>query len=366
MLVWNLQGQELQYIDSGLLMNNVDIRYNFPLQGTYSTGEAHTSVALVIVGAENSGALQVYKVNPSTRKLENVSSIKLSTSAPYGGCMYHSPVSNKYYYFVNWKSGVWQQIELASQGNTVTGTSVRTADAGGQTEGCVADDINKYYYIGEEAVGVWRYGAEPGDGATRVKVSGSEQTADTEGMSIYYKSDGTGYLIVSSQGDSSYSVYNRIPPSATVPNALIGRFKVDANGGVDAASSTDGLDVTNFGLGGSFAQGLLVVHDASNTGASTSNHKFVPFQNVATALGLSLDTTWDPRKIGAPNGGGGGGGGTTPTVAPTVINPTYIVNATNPPATPTSGANPTVPAGTNCAKKILVMRTVKQTLKVDL
>ena len=39
-------------------------------------------------------------------------------------------------------------------------------------------------------------------------------TADVEGLSIYYASGGAGYLLASSQGDSTYSVYERQPPHA--------------------------------------------------------------------------------------------------------------------------------------------------------
>src|SRR3989344_4485952 len=83
MMVWNLDGTEIQYIDGTRLLNNVDLRYNFPLQGTFSDGTAHTSVALVGVGYENGNSIAFYKVNPNTRKLENAGEQVLSTSAPY-------------------------------------------------------------------------------------------------------------------------------------------------------------------------------------------------------------------------------------------------------------------------------------------
>ena len=204
LMVWNLAGAELQYIEGSILMNNLDLRYNFPLGAQ--------SVALMGVVNENQARLNFYKVNPSTRLLEAAGYIALSKSAPYGGCLYHSPVSGKYYFFVCWKDGVWQQWELNGSSGSVTGTMVRTADAGGQCEGCVADDVLGKFYIGEEAAGVWKYGAEPGDGSTRVQVDntgGGHLTADVEGLTIYYKSDGTGYLVVSCQGNNTMAVYTQ-------------------------------------------------------------------------------------------------------------------------------------------------------------
>jgi hypothetical protein len=84
-------------------------------------------------------------------------------------------------------------------------------------------------------------------------------------------------------------------------NVYLGSFQVDANGGIDEVSGSDGIDITNFPLGSAFPNGLVVVHDDSNAGASASNHKFVQWESVANALSLRVDTSWDPRQIGADN-----------------------------------------------------------------
>jgi hypothetical protein len=52
------------------------------------------------------------------------------------------------------------------------------------------------------------------------------------------------------------------------------------------------LDVTNFPLGAGFPHGVLVTHDAAPT---PSRHVLTPFDRVATALNLTMDSTWDPR-----------------------------------------------------------------------
>jgi 3-phytase len=296
LIVWGLDGKQLQYVN-GTLYNNIDLRYNFPLSGSFSDGTSHTHVALVGVGDEGNGEIDFFKVNPAARRLEPAGSVRTQSLIPYGSCMYHSPVSGKYYYFVNAKSGVVQQFDLSSASGTVTGQMVRTFDVGTQTEGCVADDELGYLYIGEELVGVWKYGAEPGGGATRTQVDAAgagRLVADVEGVTIYYNSDRTGYLIVSSQGNSTFAVYTR-----EGSNSYLGSFEVGANGSIDAVSGSDGLDVTNFPLGSGFPSGLLVVHDNANSGAAASNHKFVRWESVANALNLRVDTSRDPRRIGA-------------------------------------------------------------------
>ena len=153
----------------------------------------------------------------------------------------------------------------------------------------LADDVSADLYVGEEKLGIWRYGAEPGDGDARRLVdrvgSGTGLVADVEGLGLYSRSDGGGYLIAAGQSsgaDTRFAVYDR-----SGNNAWRGTFRVR---GTD---STDGLDVTNVALGPRFPHGLLVVHDAR---PAPSRHRLVPFERVARPLGLVLDTTWDPRR----------------------------------------------------------------------
>jgi 3-phytase len=306
MLVWDLSGAEIQFIDGEKYMNNVDLRYNFPLTGTFSTGQAHTQVALVGVTNETAAGITFYKVNPYSSppgKLEHAngtlsaSTLPLGKALVYGGCMYYSQPTRRYYFFANWKDGTVKQMELTG-GPSVSGTVVRTFDVGSQVEGCVADDVHQSFYIGEEDVGIWKYGAEPTAPTSRVQVdrvgSATGLKADVEGLTLYYRSDGGGYLIASGQStglDVRNVVYER-----TGSNAWVGTFRVKD------ADETDGLDVTNFALGPGFPHGVLVAHDASPT---PSRHLLTPFDRVAAALKLTMDSTWDPRC--SPYGTCGGG-----------------------------------------------------------
>lgn len=315
LLVWNLEGVEMQFIDGDKYMNNLDLRYEFPLTGTFSTGHAHTRVALVAVTNETDSGVTVYKVNPHSSpagRLEHANGTLAASTLPlaqplvYGGCLYYSQPTGKYYFFANWKDGTVTQLELAG-GSSVTGQTVRTFDVGGQVEGCVADDVLQSLYVGEEEVGIWKYGAEPATGSSREQVdsvgSPSGLKADVEGLSLYYRNNGSGYLIVSGQSDGQdvrYVVYER-----GGKNQWLGTFRVQ---GVDA---TDGLDVTNFPLGAGFPHGVFVTHDASPT---PSRQVLTPFDRAATALNLTTDSTWDPRC--SPYGTCGGGSAAATPAAP--------------------------------------------------
>jgi 3-phytase len=288
LLVYDLDGNEIQRVSSGK-MNNVDLRYNFQIGGS--------ARALVVATNRTDDTLEAYTVNPSTRLLEPAGSIAAGITV-YGLCMYRSPATNDTYVFVNSQSGDVEQWKIVDGGaGTVTGTRVRTLDLGRIVEGCVADDELARFYIADEARGIWRYGAEPGDGATAVLVDATgadgHLAADVEGLAIYYGSGGTGYLIASSQGEDAYAVYGR-----QGDNAYVGTFRI-VDGAIDGTSDTDGIDVTNFNLGPAFPEGLFVAQDGSNAGAN-QNFKLVPWPSVARAFtpSLAIDTGFDPRDVG--------------------------------------------------------------------
>ena len=114
-----------------------------------------------------------------------------------------------------------------------------------------------------------------------------------EGVSIYYGPNGSGYLIVSNQGADNFVVYER-----QGDNKFLGHFHVvaDEKTGIDGASETDGLDVTSANLGPAFPNGALVVQDGRNISpVERQNFKIVPWERVATAMGLTVSNGYDPR-----------------------------------------------------------------------
>lgn len=282
--VYNLAGQQVQSV-SASQVNNVDLRYNFELSGE--------PVAIVAGSNRSNNSIVLYTM--SAGGLQNVAARTISTGMDIYGCaMYVSPVTGKYYVFVSSESGQVQQWELFDNGaGKVDATRVRTITVGSQAEGIVADDVLGHLYIGEESSGIWKYSAEPGDSTSRTRVdttgSGGHLDADVEGLAIYYASDGTGYLIASSQGNNEFAVYRR-----EGNNEYINSFRLVSGNGIDAVSDTDGIDVTNFALGPQFPNGMFIAQD------NNDNFKFVKWEAIDAAFGgiLTSDTSWDPRKVG--------------------------------------------------------------------
>lgn len=294
LLAFDLAGRQVQELRDGE-MNNVDIRYGFPL------GDAH--VALVTASDRTDDSIAIYAVD-ARGVLKNVAATAAHTLQAYGACMYRSPRTGDYYYFVNAKSGAMEQWLLRDDGHgrVAARRMERILRLGSQPEGCVADDELGRVYLGEEGKGIWRFDAEPDGSAEGTLVARAEGddahlVPDVEGLTIYHAADGAGYLIASSQGDSTYAVFRR-----EGDNDYVGRFAIVDGPKIDGTQDSDGIDVVNLPLGDEFPDGLFVSHDGSNTGPGGKvNVKLVPWGVIAKACGLTVDTQgWDPRHVPPP------------------------------------------------------------------
>jgi 3-phytase len=114
-------------------------------------------------------------------------------------------------------------------------------------------------------------------------VDGVQLTADVEGMDIFTVGQ-AGYLIVSSQGNSTYALFDRMPPHAYIDSFTLAD---DATLGIDGTSDTDGLAASSQIRTQRFPEGLVVVQDGTNTmPAGAQNFKLVSWQDIAETLGL--------------------------------------------------------------------------------
>jgi 3-phytase len=161
---------------------------------------------------------------------------------------------------------------------------VRTFKVQSQVEGCVVDDILGYFYLSEEAVGIWKFNAEPNggeEGHLIDTVANGLLTPDIEGLTIYYANKTEGYLLVSNQGSSNFIVYDRAGNSALR---------------IDKVEDTDGIDVVNLSLNSAFPHGLFVTQDGDNTDPEENqNFKLVPWEQIADALELKKDSFYIPQ-----------------------------------------------------------------------
>lgn len=277
LVVYDLRGRQVQYLARGRL-NNVDVRQGVVL--------GHRPHDFAVATNRTTKSLDVFELN-SDGRVRWLAAQQLAFKEPYGVCLHHDG-AGRLYAFVNDKSGAFQQWRIAAlDDGAIALELVREFAVDSQPEGCVADDARGVLYVGEEERGVWTLPtaptAEP-DLRLVAKV-GDALTADVEGLAIYRREAGDrGYLVVSSQGDDSYAVFD-----LAGAHAHRGSFRIADNPttGVDGTEDTDGIAVTSVALGATFAEGLLVSQDGSNTAPrSNQNFKLVSWSKVRAALNL--------------------------------------------------------------------------------
>lgn len=277
--VYDLFGRELQFVPHGE-MNNVDLRDDFPL--------GNERVTLVTAGNQSDSTLAIYRLEAHTRKLESVAARAIKTCPPYGSCMYRSPLTGKFYYFVNSRVGEIEQWELYDNGlGKVDAMKVRAFHIGMRPEGCVADDELAFFYLGVEEEGIRKYGAEPEAGEHFVRIDstrgGGHVRRQVEGLAIYYSTEHTGYLLASSQGNNAFVIYRR-----EGNNDYVATFKIAANDSIDEVTHTDGIDVASHNFGEKYPLGFFVAQDDTNE-ADNQNFKIVSWHQIQNALATGVN-----------------------------------------------------------------------------
>ena len=307
LVVYNLDGEEIQRIrPEDSRYNNVDIVYDFQL--------GNNKVDLAVVSDRAKDTLVVYGIDKNTGELTDITAPSLSAESAsifgiddgsrtaYGLATYNSVIDGKSYVFTTQLNGnKIAQLELVDDGaGGVDAKVVRTLDVPRNaitSEGLVIDRERGILYAAQEDYGIYKFSAEVNGSTTPTVVDtvngGSGQLQDDiEGLTMYYGRDGKGYLIASSQGDSTYAVYDR-----EGNNDYLGSFVIGDGNGIDGTQNTDGLDIISSDLGGLFPEGVLVAQDGSNDNGTT-NLKFIDLRELASSTDFfNLDTNqFDPRN----------------------------------------------------------------------
>ncbi len=280
--VRDFSGKECQHINFNTALNNIDTRTGFNLGGQ--------QIDIVAANLRDIGKLAVLKINPNHNCNNDVLTVLAGPSSSgnsiqgdsYGFTLYKRLSDGKMYVFEKPKSStpIKQYLVDGNSGSIVV-TAVRTINdvAIGVAEGAVADDELGLVYFAEETKGIHKYNADP-DSSVKTRLSffasGDGTASDREGLSMYKCNDGTGYLILSSQGNSQFKVYERQGNNVFKKTFL-----------ASGSSGTDGQDSISSTAPG-FPNGFLVIHDGGN------NYNVFDWADVAQS----------DLKI-CPNGGSG-------------------------------------------------------------
>jgi len=277
LLVYDLEGRQTQFLPSGRL-NNVDVRQDLRFGGE--------RFDLALATQRDEQSMVLYTIDAGG-ELAEAARLPTGLGDIYGTCLYRTQEGGLDA-FVNDKDGRYEHWQITRAGGKFGARLARQFKVATQPEGCVADDRSGLLFVGEEDKALWVTSAKADQPATLKMVMpvGEWLHDDIEGMGIYH-GDKHSYLVVSSQGNSSYVVFDAAPPFK-----VRGAFRVgmDPVAGIDGASETDGLEVSSANFGGPFARGMLVVHDGfKRMPDGAQNYKAVAWDDVAKALKLDDD-----------------------------------------------------------------------------
>lgn len=130
-----------------------------------------------------------------------------------------------------------------------------------EIEAIVVDDELGYVYYSDEGYGIRKYHADPlaNDADEQLGEFGHTDFAeDHEGLSIYRRADGTGYLFASDQQANRFNIYAREGmPGASHEHRLLASVPL-------ATDESDGSEITSVALPG-FPGGLFVAMSTDKT-----------------------------------------------------------------------------------------------------
>ncbi|MBC8139252.1 MAG: phytase [Fibrella sp.] len=269
MYVFSLNGKVKQVLGNLDRPNNVDVEYGFRLNNTQKTD-------IAVVTERGRRKLHLYYINSRTGSLKEsgngVSVFEGETNesfhSPMGIALYKRPRDGAIFACVTRKSGpksgyVWQyRLEDNGHGG-VRGVKVRELgnfSGDGEIEAIAVDDELGYIYYADENFGIHKWHADPEhpDAKKELAVFGKKgYTGDREGIAIYSKPGGKGYIVCTDQieKNSTVYIYNRggEPGNPHDHSRIVKTIKTTN------ADDTDGIETTSRPVGGKYPNGMLVM-----------------------------------------------------------------------------------------------------------
>lgn len=277
LVVFGLDGAVRQTIAGIDRPNNVDIEQGVTLNGR--------TLDVAVTTERLQHRLRVFEIRADGSGLVELGTIPVldgqtgDFSEPMGIGLYKRPSDGVLFAVVAPKLGpaanyLWQYRIDSTEAGGIRGTLVRRfgnfsekgAEPGeaGEIEAIVVDDALGFVYYADERHGIHKWHVDPdhADAARELAVFGLDgYQLDREGLAIYAKPDGTGYLVSTDQipGGSTFKLYRREgEPGNPHQHTVIAEARTTAD-------ATDGIEVTSTALPG-FPRGVLVAmnSDAGN------------------------------------------------------------------------------------------------------
>ncbi len=261
--VFDLKGKLVpgKSIDTLLRPNNIDVAYGLMLGGQ--------SVDIAVFTERGRNAIRVLKL-PEVTFIDG-GGIPVfeadSLREPMGIALYKDPQTGHISAIVSRKTGpdgtyLWQ-YQLADSAGVVTGREVRRFGGfkgGKEIEALAVDNALGYVYYSDEGSGVRKYYAHPDSSNAELAFFGDTGfKEDHEGISIYPKEDGSGYILVSDQQANRFQVFTREGRAGNPhDHQRVGIIPMSTN-------QSDGSEVIAKSLGSLWPNGLFVAMSDDRT-----------------------------------------------------------------------------------------------------
>ena len=267
--VYSLDGSELGFSELGAT-NNVDVRV---LDETlYIATSNRTTSTIDLWSINKSDAYEFFNKHKDPFKRLNSKSYEANMNV-YGICL--GLYNNDLVALLTEEEGVALQFWNLSDEkllNTINliEDEIDPPSNGNEAEGCVFDDENETFFVSREGNdGILKaFSTQDQAFIKAIDSRDGNINGDPEGVAIYKTSNNEGFLIVSSQGDSTFNVYDRQYPY---------NFKYKFS--VTNVADTDGLDIVNYKFSEQFNDGLMVVQDGYNT-PNNQNFKIISVSEI--------------------------------------------------------------------------------------
>lgn len=259
---FDLKGKIVQEYKNLKHPNNVDISYGFPFKGA--------SIDIAVVTERLKQRIRVFRL-PELEPIDNGDLIVFNNDkerAPMGIAIYKREKDNSFFVFVSGKSGPKKgyivQYRLESNGHDIHLQEVRQLGRFSgikEIEAIAVDEKLGYVYYSDEEAGIRKYYADPDHPLADKELAFFATKGfaeDHEGISIYQKTDTTGYIIVSDQEANQFWLF----PREGTPNDPHKHNPIKI---IKAATVfSDGNEVTHIPLPG-FPKGLFVAMSEGRT-----------------------------------------------------------------------------------------------------
>jgi 3-phytase len=293
---YDLTGQPVQTSAPMTQPGLVDIQTGFVFNGT--------TYDLAAVADSGTGKIMFYSIDRTTGMFTDITGFTAvfkdrsgDAAIPVGVALYRRPSDNTAYVIVSPRSGPMTNYlyQYALSFNSVLGHidlpispvrsfgdfSTITTPGDSDVKGLVVDNDLGYVYYSDKLFGIRKYLADPDapNASMQLALFGQQEfMGDRDGLAIFAKIDGTGYLLSVDQTPTLSRILlwpRQGAPGAPNTHTLAGTLNLNAE-------YTDGLAVTWQPLNNTYLKGLLAVSNRNG-----GNFLYYSWQDVATALSLN-------------------------------------------------------------------------------